>query len=469
MIYTVATAAALVAQSGSAGDICLLSDTLLGGIFVLKSGTITPDNGITASSPSPNLYWQRIFQGEIQASWYGAIPGARIDFPGGVATISGTDASLAINNATRALMPYPAGDLYSTIKRKIKLNNGDYVINNPVYVRKGQHLQGEGFGATVLIGYFTNLAEKNHILLGMKLNADNTTGPVDDGSVGLTPEISAFAFSGTQANRCIVYSNVQGCNIHDIWFLNVWQGINLGPVAGDTFVHSCTFDQPSRECILISGFNTLVSNCIFYRLVFGILIRGGDSTYVGSNDIQISNCKFEFNRQAGTLSGTEDRFAIKLGFGDRINNVLISNCIFTYYDSNPLQNSVINLEAFNTKNIKVIGCMFSNWSGYVIADNNFQAGTKTFGTYIENCNFDGNQSSGQYIKAVDNTGANNSKGILLRSGEYHIYDCNFINISGAPIILTGNQQITLYVANLTSAVSIQNSNTNPGTIIRILS
>ncbi len=474
MIYTASTISALLSQVANPGDVCILTDKYRGGMFFLVSGTITTDGGITAPSATTGTYWNRLFQGEIEASWYGALPDGNVS---GTGTVTGTDSGPYINAATKATEVYPANNLFATLKRKIKLNNGDYLINSPIYIRKGQHLQGEGFGATILVGGYSSLTEKTHILMGMKLEANNTTGAIDDPSNGLSPELSAFAFLGTQANRPIVYTNIQGCNIHDIWFLNVWQGIVCGKDAGDLFVHSCTWDQPSQESIIIGGFNILVSNCIFYRLVYGILIKGGGvENYIGTTDIQISNCKFEFNRQVGQLPGYEDRYAIKIGPGDRISNVLISNCIFTYYAPNPAQLSVIRINAHNVIGLKITNCMFNNWSGWAIADDNLEADRQppfffptSYGTFIENCNFDGSPTSGQYIKAENPVGSGNnlSKGIVLKSGLYHIYNCTFRNIAGPkPIVLIGDKVITLYIsAYIVNQGLIQNNNTNTGTQI----
>lgn len=214
MIYTASTISALNALAPSLNDVCIFTDGLRGGTLICRSGSPTADTGNTFACSSSGLFWSRMYQGEIQASWYGAVPDGKIIGT----TISGTDSSPALKVALGSSLNYPTNDLYSSIKRKVKLNNGDYLINDAISVRKGQYLQGDGMGVTILTGGTTSFSEKTHILFGFKINTDGSRGPVDDSNNGLPSSLSDLTFRGTQNDRAAILTNLAGIQVERVEF-----------------------------------------------------------------------------------------------------------------------------------------------------------------------------------------------------------------------------------------------------------
>lgn len=278
--------------------------------------------------------------------------------------------------------------------------------------------------------------------------------------------LSDLTFRGTQNDRAAILTNLAGIQVERVEFYKGGIGIDSTSVAADTYIHSCVFRELNGFAIRYSTFGALITNCNFYNSVFGILIRGGsnpppDANFSdrGSNDNQISNCLFAFNRPDNEVAG--DRWAIRLSYtnGDRIANTLINHCNFIYNGSNLSQTAVIFLGAIRSTTTKIANCQFNNWSGWAISDENTTSAggfTSSIATYITNCHFNGNPSSPAYTKA-QNGSINLSKGIRLRTGNYFILDCTFENIftdSNIGVITIENDTgVNLYIsANLASLV-----------------
>lgn len=236
------------------------------------------------------------------------------------------------------------------------------------------------------------------------------------------------------------------------------------------------FDQSSNYSIKMAGSNINVDNCVFWFTIRGVYIRGkgtssidGSNNYDATRDVLFNNCRFEFYRPQIFPFVFPLRQAIQIGASGTsdITNVSITNCIFTFgTDQGGADNSLISLNAYNMSNIKISNCLFNNWSGYVIQDTNTTSNSTVDGCFIENCHFRGSPSSGQY------TAGTSQKGIRLRSGIYHIYNCTFDAIltgtidgeTQKEITLTGSQKVVLYITTALQS-RVQNNNTHPNTQI----
>lgn len=443
----------LASIKGIEDDVAVVTQLHRGGVFIYRMSYSLPDDDGTVFSSSGTGKWVRQARelGEpFNVWWFGALPDGAIDYKASAAL--GTDNTRAFNAALLASTAYDAAVLNTHImKREVYIPAGNYRINGTIYVRKGQHLRGAGYGATRLMNT-TGHTEEGVIYIGHGIN-----GAQDPG--GTPAQISNFMIDGTAKNRVAIKSvDAAGTLITDLWVLNAWRGFSLG--GSDVIMTDCVFDQ----CMFlgtVNNFSITISNCIFFRVGSGLDLPGGNTP---PQSVNISHCRWEFYREndlAGNIGG-KDRYMINFPRGESPRQVLIESCQFTLKDKNPDSRAMVRIGCFKGLDIVIRNCQFNNMQGYAISHTGFNNeilvdgctfnGTPTLSTYVRTDN-----QMGLYLANQPERGAES-----LPMSIYTVRNCQFLHLSGAGITVGGSHKYRLMaignifekLANTSAAISV---------------
>ncbi len=205
-----------------------------------------------------------------------------------------TDSTDAFNRALSAAMPTTGND--DAPKRKVTVPRGHYKIgagNKTVFVRKGQHLAGEGLGCFIDCRDAIDNT-KPLIRLGAGSLYENADGGDPN---GLGSQISGFWFLGGPGGAPIVDTSQQAGWWIDHCFFTA-SGIGVLASGGDGLLHGCQFDLGLNGVVLKEAGNVTVYGCNFYNNNYAVRVLDQ------CRDVEINGCHFEYQHYSSIFIGS---------------------------------------------------------------------------------------------------------------------------------------------------------------------
>jgi hypothetical protein len=325
-------------------------------------------------------------------------PAELTDFRTGAPTL---DHTAAINRATQATLL--ATTNANMPMRRIILAGGNWNIAGPVYVRKGQHLQGAGMGATRITqspAATTSVFKMGHGLVG---GADT----VDPG--GLPPQISQLHIASSSATAAAIDTGgTPGFRLSNLFLTNV--GVGIAVTGADGIIDACFFDQGLIGLAMGASQNVVVSNCLFYLLNYQMQI--GD----GVCDLQVNDCHFEYMQYSG----------IHFYDGATVKNVSVSSCQFV---SNAQYGTFLGHVYTRGASVQATfsDCSFRNMWGFAFGHGTGIGNDFTF----TDCVFDGSKTVAAYTQST------NAGGISTLNETVRAIDCQFRNLPQGAVVSAG--------------------------------
>lgn len=320
------------------------------------------------------------------------------DFRTGSPTL---DHTAAINRATQAtLLATTNADMPM---RRVILAGGNWNIAGPVFVRKGQHLQGAGMGATRITqspAATTSIFKLGHGLIG---GADT----VDPG--GLPAQISQLHVNSSSSTApAIDTGNTPGFRLSNLFLTNV--GIGISVTGSDGIIDACFFDQGLVGIAMGVSQNVIVSNCLFYLLNFQLQVGNG------ACDLQVNNCHFEYMQYSG----------VHFYDGATVKNASFSGCQFL---SNAQYGTFLGHVYTRATSVQATfsDCTFRNMWGFAFGHGTGIGNDFTF----TDCVFDGTKTVAAYTQST------NAGGISTLNESVRIIDCQFRNLPQGAVVSGG--------------------------------
>lgn len=363
---------------------------------------------------------------KVSYSMVNGAPVNVLDFgadPTGVA-----DSTAAFNLATKAAQVH-TGNNDLNMLLKVYVPAGIYLINGTVYVRKGQHLYGDGNGSTKITTPNTTTG-RNVFVLGYGIPGGVETE--DPG--GLPPVVSDLYTIGGDTTGAFISAPISGYVIRDVFM--TFPGVGIIASGGDGLISNIIVDQ-CLTGIYVRGQNIVISDSIFYVSGNGIWIA--NATY----DVQINNCHFEYS----TIS--DIYFALG---ATSIQNISVSDCQF-----------VQNTQHTTMTGVNIAGSGVTATFNNCSFRNSYNAGLQTTAgsdqhISVIGCIFDGTKTVPGYAQSTT------AKGIKIYGGNWTIKGCVFKYLKAAPVELAT-------IAYASEEVRIQEStffaNTNVTTCITV--
>lgn len=305
------------------------------------------------------------------------------------------DSTAAFNLATRSTTTWAA-----TLQKKIRVPAGTYKINGTVYVRKGQHLCGDGEGSTKI-----NCASATGEVF--VLGAGYISGVLTSDAGGEPVTISGISTSGGNASYGVIRSYAAGYTISNIFMTSPGVGIDLAN-SSDGKINNVTVDQALTGVNLSSATNIVFSNSIIYSPNYGISIGNTVS------DVTFNNVTIEYPVYSGVITQT----------GTSAINCTFNGCNMFLNAQSATFTGFIYSRATSV-DMNLIGCTFKNAYGYSI---NQGAGT-SFKLNVIGCVFDGTKSAAGYTQSTT------AKGIYKADGELTINSTIFKDLLGDCVTL----------------------------------
>lgn len=318
-----------------------------------------------------------------------------------------TDSTAAFNLATSAAAAHTGNT--TNLKRGIRIPAGQYKVNGPVYVRKGQHLFGDGMGATYIDASMTSNTS-DVFILGTK-----SDGTVDGG--GLVAEVSDLYVIGGPASYAVINTTAcAGWNVHGIMFSSPGIGVKAG--GADGLLHDCIFDEGLNH-VVCSGINITISDNLFYLGNYQITVLSNAA------DIEINDGHFEYAKYA----------SVYLNDGATgIKGMTIDGCKFVLNEQFTTFAGFVLIRSIGADLI-VKGSDFCNAKGYSIAA---PAGVNNI-LVVQGCLFDGNKTVADYAQSTT------AAGIEATNLKATIQGSVFRNLPGIPIGFAGDEVSSLAV------------------------
>jgi len=341
------------------------------------------------------------------------------------------DSTRAFNLATKADMVHH-GNSDLSMRRKVVIPPGDYLIAGTVYVRKGQMLIGSGDGVTRITAGLPSNTGRATFKMGFGIPSNILTE--DPG--GLPVVVCNIHTYGGDTTGPVVDMQVSGAQCRDMFITSCGIGVRVG--GSDTILSNCIIDQGLMG-ISLSGQNHIISNNLFYSMNYGINVGI-------SNDIQINNCHFEYGRYSDII------------FQEGSNgsqNISIGNCQFiTNVQYGTIEHS-IHIRA-NSIDLQVHDCSFRNQENYCIASPTGLGGR----IRISDCVFNGLRTNSVYSQSTT------TAGILTGNNNVDIVNCTFTKLFSSPITMNSSYVFTTNIegcsyselSNVTSFVNIVGTN-----------
>jgi len=310
-----------------------------------------------------------------------------------------TDSTDAFNRATDAAAVYTGND--TPLKRMVYVPRGHYKLGTAdashpngktVWVRRGQHLHGEGLGCYLdLTGCIGNTEPVIRLACG-ELYKD--TPGADPGGLGV--EISGFwTHGGSGVAPNISTDQCAGWWIHHMFMTSA--GIGIYASGGDGIVSNCQFDQGLNGIVLF-GANIIIAECNFYVMNYSINITK-------AHDVQITACHIEYPVYAGIQLGSGG------GATDDIKGLAINSTKFIMNQQYSTHLGFIYIIGHGFQ-FDVKGCTFRNGFGYAIT---WGMGVGTNMT-VTDCTFDQRKSIPGYVQGTTMGGISFTYGRLRMSG-----------------------------------------------------
>ncbi|WP_323165761.1 hypothetical protein [Pseudomonas bubulae] len=245
----------------------------------LTNSTAPADGGVILQVPGVTVgRFLRIADiTSVKAEWYGALGDGAIDD------------TATLRMVCRSEVPYENDYGYTFKKpggRKIVLRpGGNYKITAPIYLRKGDWLEGGGYTATRIFS--------NQVGIGQLIYAG--WGLVDGVLVkdpgGLIPKVTDICFAETVGGVSAIYlDNISGWDIRDCWFF-ADVGVRTKGITNDGFMLNCVADNGSGHLAIFEGTgdgfhtgqSTVLQNCSAFKTRYGGIKLDGvsDVTIIG--------------------------------------------------------------------------------------------------------------------------------------------------------------------------------------------
>lgn len=301
-----------------------------------------------------------------------------------------TDDTAAFNRATRAAEPWSAA-----LSAIILVPAGRYRIDGTVYVRKGQHLRGDGEPSVIDARY----ARQRTFVLGTGLVGE--AAKPDPG--GAPVQISDLQTFGGAPDQPVVFTEAQGFAIRRLFLSAAGTGIFVS--GADGVVSDIVIDQALNGIVFEHCQNTVLSNLISYLANYAVTLKSGAA------DITISAAQICYSRHA----------AILLAEGATgITNVRISSSSFVTNEQYDTFVGYVHCRA-SGPDMAFDNCNFRNWPGYAID----QTAGKSARLSFANCQFDGRRTNPLYNASIS------SKVIVTGAdGQFRFVECEFRHLHG---------------------------------------
>lgn len=301
-----------------------------------------------------------------------------------------TDDTAAFNRATQASDPWSA-----SLAKLISVPAGRYRIDGTVYIRKGQHLHGDGEPTVI----DARRAKGRTFVLGSGIVA----GKAQQDPGGAPVQISDLQTLGSAPSEPLIFTDAQGFAMRRLFLSAVGTGIHV--TGADGLITDILVDQALNGIVLDACQNINISNLITYLANYAITMK------TGTHDTTITAAQFCYSKYAALLlfEGAQ-----------AIQNVRVSASSFTMNQQFDTFIGYVHCRAINAE-LAFDNCSFRNWPGYAID----QAAGANARFSFANCQFDGRATSTQY------NGADSSKGISTgASGQFRFVECEFRHLHG---------------------------------------
>ena len=287
---------------------------------------------------------------------------------------------------------------------------GEYRIDGTVYIHKGQHLRGDGEGAT-RIDLSNTSAFGDHIF---KLGESSVT--TDAG--GLPPEISALWILGGPSSFAAIYSSAAGASIHNVFLTSVGTGIRL--IGTDVRVSNVQIDQ-CLTGIQVGGHSHIFVNVLIYSPNFGITTVSGAGG--GCYDIVFDNVQLYF----------VGFYGVSLSAGVDHTNISFNNCIMLLNAQFATFVTFFFVTSTAARSITISDSVFSNMEGPAVI---LSSGGANNEIKFNNVLFDGAKSVAAY------TQSSTAYAAFVAGSECVFNDCEFRNLFAPPILTNGHVALT---------------------------
>lgn len=301
-----------------------------------------------------------------------------------------TDDTDAFNRATRATEPWSAA-----LPAVILVPAGRYRIDGTVYVRKGQHLRGDGEPSVI----DARGARKRTFVLGNGL-AGETAKP-DPG--GAPVQISDLQTLGSAPDQPLIFTDAQGFAMRRLFLSAVGTGIFVS--GADGVITDIIIDQALNGIVFEQCQNIVLSNLISYLANYAVTFKSG------ARDIAITAVQICYSRHVAMLLAEG---------ATGITNVRVSASSFIMNEQYDTFVGYVHCRAFGP-DMALDNCNFRNWPGYAVD----QTAGRNARLSFANCQFDGRPTNPIYNEA------NSSKVIVTGAGgQFRFVECEFRHLHG---------------------------------------
>lgn len=257
-----------------------------GGDFKWQAASTVPaDGGVIHQVPGVSVgrFVRMGHTNSVRPEWYGAL-GDGVQ-----------DDTIPMRMACRSIGVYETDYGYTFRKeggRRIKLRAGaNYRITQPVYLRKGDWLQGGGYTATRVFSNQAGIGQLIYVGWGL------VDGVLVRDAGGLIPKVTDICFAETVGGVSAIFlDSISGWDVRDCWFF-ADVGVRTQGITNDGFMLNCVADNGSGHLAIFEGTgdgyhtgqSTTVDNCGAFRTRYGgikldgvsdVTIKGGFLNFV---------------------------------------------------------------------------------------------------------------------------------------------------------------------------------------------
>lgn len=289
----------LASEEAGTGYVCIVRDLDRGGIFkAVNSGS--SDGGIVFSSATSGWTWQRIFDGPVNALWYGV---ANND----VATA--TTFQSAIDSSTNKTLYFPKGTY--KLETWIKIPSNSHIIfDREAVINRAWDRQDaiDEFGTSKPYGATFWNTNATAISNGETVSPNNYNIIIEGGTIDID---SGSTYRGAH----ILLYNVQDCEIKNVTFNDLEQDWAIGVFGNRIKIHNNLILNGAElfeDGIHIQGGEEIS--------ITGNIVNAGDDALAFANEqnLTIRNCS-----AVGNVLNSAKAFAIKIraGYEDSTNPI----------------------------------------------------------------------------------------------------------------------------------------------------
>jgi hypothetical protein len=407
-----------------------------GGQFRWDAANTGADNAGTVIKPTAAGAagrWLREFSGDLDVRWFGARGDVTIN---GSGIAVGTDDTAAFNLATAAVVSH-TGNGDPAIPRRIRVPAGRWRVDGPVYIRKGQHLAGDGVGATRIYPVGQSLVAGRWLVFVLSKgpangsDAQSQIGIAEDAG-GLPAVLSDLILYNTVnpptgPGPTGVFCETEGYSVHNVWSTSMDIGFDLG--GGHGVISNLQADV-GRIGFRLSGHNHNLTNISCFNNYVGIEFVPVDNPYHhGTSEVKITNLNVFAPKQTGVYFWPHPTF--------RYQNIIVADSQFSnaHPDWKPVSPSYlvqgadgfVMSAATQAHNIVLDNCTFANNRNHAIRLVPDAAVVPPSHYIVRNCVFEGQKS----FWADDHMDAPQSSAVLAQNCRLELSNCTLKNLKPA--------------------------------------